>query len=61
MAGISLEEEILCLEMTMRGLREDERDLKKQIERIRARQKQVKEILIQKKARRDGKHGKTDS
>ena len=61
MAGISLEEEILCLEMTMRGLREDERDLKKQIERIRARRREVKEILIQKKARRDGEHGKTDS
>ena len=61
MARISLEEEILCLEMTMRGLREDERDLKKQIERIRARRREVKEILIQKKARRDGEHGKTDS
>ena len=61
MAQISLNEEIYCLEMTMQGLRESERDLKKQIKQIRARRKQVKEILIQKKARRDGEYGKTDS
>ena len=58
MARISLNEEICCLEMTLQCLREDERDLKKQIEQIRAKQKEVKEILIQKKARRDGEHGK---
>ena len=55
-----IDEHIRCLELTIKGLLDDERIMRKDLQQIRDRRKQAeKELLKKLKAKKDGEDGKT--